>query len=64
MLWHTALAFSERLLRAAALPAEKLDKEAASLAAERLSRHQATPAIPAVKEQDEGGVLCPVIRHT
>ena len=64
VLWHTAAAFAGGLLAAAALPAEQLSEQAASLAADRLERQQATnAAVMTVKEVDEGKLNCLPIRQ-
>lgn len=54
VLWHTAAAFSERLVATAGLPAEDLAEQASQLAAERRQRQQAPPAVPAVEEAAGG----------
>ena len=54
VLWHTAAAFSERLVATAGLPAEELAEQASQLAADRRQRQQAPPAVPAVEEAAEG----------
>ncbi len=60
VLWHTAAAFSEKLLQAAQLPGEKLAEQAAELTAERLIRQQqAIPVPPQNEEPDAGQYLSP-----
>ena len=62
VLWHTAAAFAERLMVAAALPAEQLSEQAASLAADRLERQQAAHvAAMTVNKVDDGELSLLVI---
>ena len=57
VLWHTAAAFSERLVAIAGMPAEELAEQASQLAAGRRQRQQAPPAVPAVEEAAEGALF-------
>lgn len=66
VLWHTAAAFAGGLMAAAALPAEQLAEQAASLAADRLKRQQVThTAAITVKAVDKGESDClPILQKS
>lgn len=54
VLWHTAAAFSKKLVQSAQLPAERLSEQIIELAADRHRRQQHAIPAPSQSEPDAG----------